>query len=142
MKFRLPVILIGIAAAIVVAAQSAVAQDAEGINAERARLGNQRIQQDMELRAREEEERRLEENTQPDQQPQEPAPQPLVVSEANSPAVAESTAPLPQSSGPGGDPDMSKVLEQLRVLGELKDAGYVSEQEHAELKQKILDGLN
>ena len=76
MKFRLPVILIGIAAAIVVAAQSAVAQEAEGINAERARLGNQRIQQDMELRAREEEERRVEENTQPDQQSQEPAPQP------------------------------------------------------------------
>jgi hypothetical protein len=142
MKFRLPVILIGLAAAFAAAVQSADAQDAQGINAERARLGNQRIQQDMELRAREEEERRLEAERQSGQQSQEPARQPLVVPEENSPAVAESTAPVPPSSRPGGDSDVSKVLEQLRVLGELKDAGYISEREHTELKQRILDGLN
>lgn len=142
MKIRLAVILIGVATALAVAAQSAAEQDAESINAERARLGNQRIQQDMELRAREEEEGRLAAEQQRGQQSQEPARDVLVVPEENSPAVAEATAALPQSSRPGGDSDMSKVLEQLRVVGELKDAGYITEQEHTALKQKILDGLN
>jgi len=142
MKIRLAVILIGVATALAVAAQSAAEQDAESINAERARLGNQRIQQDMELRAREEEEGRLAAEQQRGQQSQEPARDVLVVPEENSPAVAEATAALPQPSRPGGDSDMSKVLEQLRVVGELKDAGYITEQEHTALKQKILDGLN
>lgn len=142
MKIRLAVILIGVATALAAAAQSAAEQDAESINAERARLGNQRIQQDMELRAREEEEGRLAAEQQRGQQSQEPARDVLVVPEENSPAVAEATAALPQSSRPGGDSDMSKVLEQLRVVGELKDAGYITEQEHTALKQKILDGLN
>ena len=142
MKIRLAVILIGVATALAAAAQSAAEQDAESINAERARLGNQRIQQDMELRAREEEEGRLAAEQQRGQQSQEPARDVLVVPEENSPAVAEATAALPQPSRPGGDSDMSKVLEQLRVVGELKDAGYITEQEHTALKQKILDGLN
>ena len=35
---------------------------------------------------------------------------------------------------------MSRALEQLRELGALRDAGYLTEQEFEQLKQKILDG--
>lgn len=153
MKCSLPIMLISM-----IAASTAVAQtqdifarveraqvfdepDAQSMEAERQRLGNQRIQQEMERRAREEE-RRLEEERQRGEQSQEPAGQPRDVPRGNAPAVKESTAPLPQSSRPDGDSGMSEVLEQLRTLGELKDAGYISEQEHKELKQKVLDGLN
>jgi len=142
MKFRLPVILIGIAAASVAAAQSAAETDAQSIDAERARLGTQRIQQDMKIRTREEEERRLEEERQRGEQSQEPTPQQFIEPQVSSPTVKESTAAPPQSSHAGNGSGMSEALEQLRTLGELKDAGYISEQEHQELKQKILDGLN
>jgi hypothetical protein len=35
---------------------------------------------------------------------------------------------------------MSKTLTQLRELGELRDAGYVTEEEYATLKQRIIGG--
>lgn len=154
MKSSLPLMLISM-----IAASTAVAQtqdisarleraqaydepDAQSMEAERQRLGNQRIQQEMERRAREQEKRRLEEERQRGEQQQDPAGQKVDVAQGNAPAVRESVAALPQASRPDGDTGMSAALEQLRTLGELKDAGYISEQEHQELKQKVLDGLN
>lgn len=153
MKSSLPILLISmIAASIAVAqtqdmsgrverAQAYDEPDAQSMEAERQRLGNQRIQQEMERRAREEE-RRLEEERERGEPLQEPAGQPLELPQGNAPAVTESTAPPPQSSRPDGDSGMSEALEQLRTLGELRDAGYISKQEHEELKQKVLDSLN
>jgi hypothetical protein len=34
--------------------------------------------------------------------------------------------------------DMARVLEQLRQLGELKDAGYVTDEEFDRIKERIL----
>jgi len=39
----------------------------------------------------------------------------------------------------GSSRDMSRTLEQLRSLGELKDDGYITEEEFRKIKQKILD---
>ena len=35
---------------------------------------------------------------------------------------------------------MPEMLEQLRDLGELRDAGYVTDDEFETIKQRILDG--
>ena len=35
--------------------------------------------------------------------------------------------------------EVSEMLEQLRTLGEPRDAGYVTEQEFERIKQRILD---
>ena len=56
----------------------------------------------------------------------------------------ESDAAITPSSGSppteaGSRKDMSRTLEQLRSLGELKDAGYVTEDEFERIKQNILD---
>lgn len=154
MKSSLPIMLISMIAASIAAAQTQDVSgrveraqvydepDAQSMEAERQRLGNQRIQQEMERRAREEEKRRLEEERQRGEPLRGPAGQPLDVPQGNAPAVMESAAPLPQSSRPEGDSGMSEALDQLRTLGELKDAGYISKQEHEELKQKVLDSLN
>ena len=37
---------------------------------------------------------------------------------------------------------MNKVLEQLRTLGELRDAGYVTNDEFERIKTKILDATD
>ena len=47
-----------------------------------------------------------------------------------------------QTSASGAPVDrieMSRVLEQLRELGALREAGYVTEEEFEQLKKKILD---
>jgi hypothetical protein len=57
-----------------------------------------------------------------------------------------SSEPVPRSiqGGVSGAPvdriEMSRALEQLRELGALREAGYVTEEEFAQLKKKILDG--
>jgi len=104
-------------------------QQAGSIEAERQRLGNARIQQDMELRALEEE-RRLEEAQQESLRAQEEA---AASTEANAPNLKS------KPSGERGSSDMSQMLEQLRTLGELKDSGYITDKEFKELKQEILD---
>jgi hypothetical protein len=57
---------------------------------------------------------------------------------------SESVAAIAPSSGStpaeaDSSKDMSRTLEQLRSLGELKDAGYVTEDEFERIKQKILN---
>jgi hypothetical protein len=98
--------------------------------AERARLGNERIE--AERRAREELE-------QPDQAPE----------SAGQPAAAASSTPRTQSQGeappagprrPPTEADRTeRGLQQLRELGKLKDAGYLTDAEFQRIKQQILD---
>jgi CRP-like cAMP-binding protein len=126
---------------LIVAMTPAMADD---VAAERARLANQRIQIEEERRAREEEERL--EQAQAQIEPEgrhetivdiaEPSDQPQ---ETSSAPVSRGT----QTSASGAPVDrieMSRVLEQLRELGALREAGYVTEEEFEQLKKKILDG--
>ena len=92
----------------------------QDLSDERAKLHNQRIAAEAERRAEEEERR---EALQAESSPP-----------ADSDVAAETSAPAA-----AGRADMYRVLEQLRELGELKDAGYLTEDEFSALKQKILD---
>ncbi len=110
---------------------------ADDIADQRARLANQRIQLEEERRARAEAEaERL----------REAASEPV-----NEPAIERAT--VNENANPASTPDsqelvndvsaermeMSRALEQLRELGALRDAGYVTDQEFEQLKKKILD---
>ncbi|MCU0975108.1 MAG: SHOCT domain-containing protein [Steroidobacteraceae bacterium] len=101
--------------------------------AERARLANERIQAEAERRAREESEqqnRALEPVGQPAAAPTPPA-QPTPAQGAVTPAAPRR---------PPADPDRTeRGLEQLRELGKLKDAGYLTDAEFQRIKQRILD---
>lgn len=59
------------------------------------------------------------------------------------PSSAETTAEMarPQAATePAATaPDMTLVLEQIRTLGELKDAGYVTDEEFDRIKKRLLD---
>lgn len=100
--------------------------------AERARLGNERIE--AERRAREELEQ------------QNRASQP-----AGQPAAQSATSPTPRAQSPGEAPPAGpwrppaeadrteRGLQQLRELGKLKDAGYLTDAEFQRIKQQILD---
>jgi hypothetical protein len=94
--------------------------------AERAKLGNARIQAEAERQARAERER-LEKEA-------------ALRQEADSVAdgAQSATVTTPASDVPANRADMYRVLEQLRELGELKDAGYLTEDEFRELKQAII----
>lgn len=132
--------------------------------AERARLANERIQ--LEAQRRAEEERRSRERealeseslesedlesedrefenreslapaqfadpapTRADQQPR-----PRATPTASNNATAPSATPPP----PADDDRISRALEQLRELGELRDAGYVTDEEFERIKTRILD---
>ena len=100
---------------------------ADDVADERARLANQRIQIEEERRAREEAERlsqKASESAIPDQDANE-----SVIS-VNEDVVTDASAERME---------MSRALEQLRELGGLRDAGYVTEEEFEQLKKKILD---
>ena len=134
---RLSIILL--APLVAVALTPAIADD---VAAERARLANQRIQIEEERRAREEEERLAQAQTE-SEDPRETDVEMAAASEQpgdmSSPPETRST----QTSVGGPPPDrieMSRALEQLRELGALRDAGYLTEEEFAQLKKKILDG--
>ena len=98
----------------------AMAQDPDTAE-ERARLANQRIQIESEQRARAEQER------------DEPAAQ--VDDPPATPVQTSAAEPKPVD-----DSGMTQMLEQLLRLGELRDAGYVTEDEFARIKQEIIDG--
>jgi hypothetical protein len=120
--------------------------------AERARLGNERIQAEAERRAREEQEaQRM--TSAGAAAPQTAPPVPQASQPTDGRAAAATPAPLssPPSAGaapppgplqpPVADVDRtSRMLEQLRELGELKDAGYVTEDEFRRIKTRILEG--
>ena len=92
--------------------------------AERARLANQRIQAEAERQAEIEEQRRR---------------QQAVQAQRSAPQASSSEVDTPASDVPADRTDMYRVLEQLRELGELRDAGYLTDDEFAVLKKKILD---
>jgi uncharacterized membrane protein len=102
---------------------------ARALESERARLGNQRIQTEVEIRAREEQ-RRLAAAEQERRRAEDEATRKAL-------PVAASSAPVPKEAGDSDD--MSRTLQQLRSLGELKDDGYITEDEFRRIKQKILD---
>jgi len=100
--------------------------------AERARLGNERIE--AERRAREELEQ------------QNPAPQPAgqpAASPTGSPALGTQPQGEAPPAGPRRPPTEAdrteRGLQQLRELGKLKDAGYLTDAEFQRIKQQILD---
>ena len=108
--------------------------------AERAQLANQRIQAEIERREREEQALaeaaareaavRAKEAAQAEQQ-RAPQADPLA------PAPPPDRSPVPPAAS--RTVDMAEALEQLRTLGELRDAGYVTDEEFARIKAKILD---
>lgn len=118
--------------------------------AERARLANQRIQAEAERRAREE----LESQNQTSALARQPAPASALP--GSSPATDEPVEPVrtgqpapaaeavhassPPRPGPAvEDERTSRALEQLRDLGELKDAGYLTEEEFRRIKTRIIE---
>lgn len=104
-------------------------QEPQSLESERERLGNQRIQIEAETRAREER-RRLEEAEQERLRAQEEA---ITSEEAIAPGSESRPTEADSSS------DMSRTLEHLRSLGELKDDGYITDEEFRKIKRKILD---
>jgi hypothetical protein len=96
--------------------------------AERARLGNERIE--AERRAREELE----------QQTQAPPPTAQPAASPTSRAQPQGEAPSPGPRRPPTEADRTeRGLQQLRELGKLKDAGYLTDAEFQRIKQQILD---
>jgi hypothetical protein len=131
------------------AAGLAAAQSTDAA-AERARLGNERIRVEAERQAREELEQQKRISNAAGEadgaraqsvestaraggaEPTRPVP----------PAAVASTAPESPSAPrrpAAADDRVSRALEQLRELGELKDAGYLTEEEFRRIKQRILD---
>jgi len=98
--------------------------------AERARLGNERIE--AERRAREE----LEQQN----QAPEPAGQPATATSPTPRTQSQGEAPPPGPRRPPTEADRTeRGLQQLRELGKLKDAGYLTDAEFQRIKQQILD---
>ena len=131
MKFILRTLMIYVAGLSIALAQTTgIADQTENATvSERERLGNQRIQIEAEMRAREEQ-RRLEEAEQARLRAEQAA--------ARSEMAAAQNA-KPDATEAAGSNDMYRTLEQLRLLGELKDDGYITEEEFRKIKQKILD---
>lgn len=116
--------------------------------AERARLATQRIKIEAERIAQEEKER-AEREAQAERERalvagQAVAPRPLQPVEKRAeeaPASASSTVAAPPVEPEATDRlGMTPMLEQLRMLGELRDTGYLTDAEFERIKQRILDG--
>lgn len=136
MKTNLAITLICTLLAAPAFAQSTDEQQA--IQAERQRLGNERIQLEAQRRALEEEQRLEEQRRLAQQQQAE-----LQAQEATR-ASEEASVARPQSPPPPhrSEPDLSMTLDRLRVLGDLREAGHVTEEEFNILKKSILDDQN
>ena len=99
--------------------------------AERARLANERIALlEAEARAREEALVREQADETPTSGPinQDPPQVQRPIREKETPE-------------PSAVPDVSRSLEQIRTLGELRDAGYVTPDEFEKIKKRILSDL-
>lgn len=109
---------------------------------ERARIANQRIQAEAQRlaeeqrRAAEAEARRIAEE------------EAAKAREAQSRTVVAAPTPAAPSRPPADRPllptpeeqaRMDKALEQIRSLGELRDAGYVTDEEFEQIKRRIID---
>ncbi|MBT8066598.1 MAG: SHOCT domain-containing protein [Gammaproteobacteria bacterium] len=101
----------------------------------------QRIQTEAEIKAREEQQR-LEQAKLKARQEQwrlEQAERERAQAEAMQSPAAIVTSTQPSPTAKAESKDMSQTLEQLRTLGELKDDGYITEEEFQKIKQRILD---
>ena len=131
-------------APLVVVAMAPAMARADDVAAERARLADQRIQVEEERRAREEEARLERAQAQTDIEDQRETT--VEMAESSEQSKDTSSEPVTRSTqgGVSGAPvdriEMSRALEQLRELGALLEAGYVTEEEFEQLKKKILDG--
>lgn len=129
---------------VVLLAPAPVLGQATDMAAERSRIANQRIQAEAERMAREEEERQRQAEAQARAQ-EEMAAARAAEARARSLAAAQpAPQPAPVPATQAAKPvvpaaDTSKVLEQIRTLGELKDAGYVTDEEFERVKRRILD---
>lgn len=154
MKLITKTLLIYVAALPMALAQSVdtVDDSASSMGSERAKLANQRIQAEVEMREREEQ-RRLEEEQAKLRAQQAAARSEVAAAQFSEPGATErsqagatepaGTAVAVQNSqgatAPATGNDMLRTLEQLKLLGELKDDGYISEEEFQKIKQRILD---
>ena len=136
-----------ILSAVTMGLSTAQADDAA---AERARLANQRIQAEAERRAQAEQQRQEQVSAQAPTMAvsaDSSSNRQVVAEEYQSAEAAEITSlgdtkteePRPGLPARGGATDMSQVLEQLRTLGELRDAGHVTETEFERIKARILE---
>ncbi|MDJ0758193.1 MAG: SHOCT domain-containing protein [Woeseiaceae bacterium] len=126
---------------------------AQDMAAERARIANQRIQVEAariaeeekrraqaeaeEAAARERYEERLVQRAEANARTpveEQPVIEPIPLGPASSPA------PVPAPVSASNQPGLSRILEQIKTLGELRDAGYVTDEEFQRIKSKILDG--
>lgn len=143
-------IAIIVALALAGISQPAYTQDQNAAE-QRAKLANQRIQAEADRRAREELAREQAMARQAVQADVRVAP---ARSTSNNDDAGSSASASPVKAAtvdsPTSEPwaaaqqraihqsEMSVALEQIRSLGELRDAGYVTEAEFAEIKQRIL----
>src|SRR6056297_2621360 len=146
-----------LALATMLAALPAYAQSTDTA-AERARLANERIQ--LEAQRRAEEERRRQQRAAAESEAAGSEAGGSETIEPDAPAhTADSAAGRAERSGsraapaanrsadspraaslpPAGDDRISRTLEQLRELGELRDAGYVTDEEFERIKTRILN---
>ena len=117
---------------------------ADDVAAERARLANQRIQVEEERRAREEKEHLEQARAQTESEDRRETNVEMAAATGQTGDMSSSPATLGNQDSVSGPPadriEMSRALEQLRELGSLRDAGYLTEEEFEQLKRKILDG--
>jgi hypothetical protein len=120
------------------------------IAAERARIANQRSLAEAEQRAREEQERlekaaaqaRVQQEMTARSTRQAVAQENFESSQPGQAMPAAIAAAETEATNRGAsaeNTDISRSLEQLRTLGELKDAGYVTAEEFEQIKKRILD---
>lgn len=109
--------------------------------AERARIANQRIQAEADRRAEEEEQRRQAEA----QLAAERAAAEARAEQLQARQVVRADPPVtttrqePPRPPADSSAEMTRALQQLQTLGELRDAGYVTDEEFARIKNRILD---
>lgn len=109
----------------------------DDLAAERARIANQRIE--AEARAREEQERQARLAAEREQAAASQSAAPSAATVRRETAAA---TPVPSATREGAPSpaDVDRMLQQIRTLGELRDAGYVTDSEFERIKRRILDG--
>jgi len=136
-------------AAVALLAGTAAAAQATDPAAERARLAEERIR--IEAQRREQQAREAASadaatasvetgtgSSGPQASDTAPAPERMAtVDGVDDPRPA--STPMPVAPRTAADPDITRSLEQLRTLGELKDAGYVTDEEFERIKRRIID---
>lgn len=108
--------------------------------AERARLANQRIQAEADRRAREEEQQQKAPTASAAPGAVATTASPLAMTAPTKPVAP--VAPVEPPQPPGATPDQdptTRALDQLRDLGKLKDAGYLTEEEFQRIKTRIIE---